>query len=137
MKQKSKPKAAKTRWQLLHQYYSYTGFYNFVWQTVIKALPYIIAIVIAVYTLNHFWDINNALIRLTEILPSYGVLSFFFVSETLLGLMGRKNVQSVVLFKSFSTIIIWRWFSIVLDGTQHYQNACSTQLPRNQNGKTA
>jgi membrane protein YqaA with SNARE-associated domain len=87
MKQKSKPKAAKTRWQLLHQYYSYTGFYNFVWQAVKKALPYIIAIVIAVYTLNHFWDINNALIRLTEILPSYGVLSFFFVSETLLGLI--------------------------------------------------
>ena len=87
MKQKSKPKAAKTRWQLLHQYYSYTGFYNFVWQAVKKALPYIIVIVIAVYTLNHFWDINNALIRLTEILPSYGVLSFFFVSETLLGLI--------------------------------------------------
>jgi membrane protein YqaA with SNARE-associated domain len=87
MKQKSKQKATKSRWQLLHQYYSYTGFYNFVWQAIKKAFPYIIAIVIAVYTINHFWDINAALIHLTEILPSYGVLSFFFVSETLLGLI--------------------------------------------------
>ncbi|MBB1489739.1 VTT domain-containing protein, partial [Oceanospirillum sp. D5] len=30
---------------------------------------------------------NDALIKLTEILPSHGVLSFFFVSETLLGLI--------------------------------------------------
>ncbi|WP_298497650.1 VTT domain-containing protein [uncultured Algibacter sp.] len=87
MKQKSKQKTAKTRLQLLHQYYSYTGFYTFVWQAVKKALPYIIGIIIAVYTVNHFFSINEALIRLTEILPSYGVLSFFFVSETLLGLV--------------------------------------------------
>ena len=87
MKKKSKQKIAKSRLQLLHQYYNYTGFYSFVWEAVKKAMPYIIAIVIAIYTLNHFFNINEALIRLTEILPSYGVLSFFFVSETLLGLI--------------------------------------------------
>jgi len=89
MKSKDKPKSkqGKNRLQLLHQYYSYTGFYTFVWQAIKKALPYIIAIVIAIYTINHFFNINAALIHLTEILPAYGVLSFFFVSETLLGLI--------------------------------------------------
>ncbi|MGB5419032.1 YqaA family protein [Algibacter sp.] len=87
MKPKNKSKTEKSRLQLLHQYYSYTGFYTFVWQAVKKALPYIIAIIIAVFTLNYFFSINEALIHLTEILPAYGVLSFFFVSETLLGLV--------------------------------------------------
>ena len=87
MKQKSKPKAAKSRWQLLHQYYNYTGFYTFVGQAVLKALPYIAVFAIGIFAMNHFFNINAALIRLTEILPSYGVLSFFFVSETLLGLI--------------------------------------------------
>lgn len=84
---KPKQKEKKTRLQLLHQYYNYTGFYKFVWEAVKKSLPYIIAIVVAIYAINHFFNINEALIRLTEILPAYGVLSFFFVSETLLGLV--------------------------------------------------
>lgn len=84
---KTKSKTNKSRIRLLHQYYSYTGFYTFVGQAVKKALPYIIAIVIAVYAINYFFDINAALVRLTEILPAFGVLSFFFVSETLLGLI--------------------------------------------------
>jgi membrane protein YqaA with SNARE-associated domain len=87
MKPKSKTKSSKSRLKLLHQYYSYTGFYSFVWQAVKNALPYIIGAIIAIYTINHFFDINAALIKLTELLPSYGVLSFFFVSETLLGLI--------------------------------------------------
>ncbi|ULC58210.1 VTT domain-containing protein [Flaviramulus sp. BrNp1-15] len=84
---KPKSKAEKSRLQLLHQYYNYTGFYKFVWNAIVKALPYVIAIVAAVYIINHFFDINKALTQLTEILPAYGVLSFFFVSETLLGLV--------------------------------------------------
>lgn len=87
MKPKSKPKTGKTRMQLLHQYYSYTGFYSFVWQSVKKALPYILVLIAAVVLVNHFFDINNSLVRLTEILPIPGVLSVFFISETLLGLI--------------------------------------------------
>ncbi|MBU2951069.1 VTT domain-containing protein [Tamlana agarivorans] len=87
MKNSSKSKSEKSRIKLLHQYYSYTGFYSFVWQAVKKALPYIIGIVILIYVINHFFDINAALTELTEILPAWGVLSFFFVSETLLGLI--------------------------------------------------
>ncbi|KAA5821375.1 short-chain dehydrogenase [Algibacter amylolyticus] len=87
MKPEPKDKTQKSRLQLLHQYYKYTGFYTFVWDAVKKSFPYIVVIVIAIYALNHFFDINEALVRLTEILPAYGVLSFFFVSETLLGLV--------------------------------------------------
>ena len=85
MKQKSK--SSKSKLQLLHQYYTYTGFYKFVWQSVKKTLPYILAAVLGIYILNYFFDINALLERLTEVLPSYGVLSFFFASETLLGLV--------------------------------------------------
>lgn len=73
--------------QLLHQYYRYTGFYTFVWQSVKKALPAIILFVAAVFAMDYFFDINASLVRLTEILPIYGVLAFFFVSEILLGLV--------------------------------------------------
>ncbi|WP_298238262.1 VTT domain-containing protein [uncultured Algibacter sp.] len=84
---KLKPKYSKSRIKLLHQYYSYTGFYAFVWNGVKKSLPYILGIVAIIYVVDHFFDINKALITLTEILPVFGVLSFFFVSETLLGLI--------------------------------------------------
>ena len=87
MKPKSKPKTGKSRWQLLHQYYNYTGFYTFVWQGVKKALPLIIGIVVAIFAIDYFFDINAWLVRLTEILPIYGVLGFFFASETVLGLI--------------------------------------------------
>ena len=87
MKPKSKSKTEKKRWKLLHQYYSYTGFYNFVWQAVKKALPFIVLVVAAIYVVNHYYDINAALVHLTETLPVYGVLGFFFVSETVLGLV--------------------------------------------------
>lgn len=84
---KNKTRTEKKRWKLLHQYYSYTGFYNFVWQAVKKAIPFIVLIVIAIYVVNHFYDINAALVHLTEVLPAYGVLAFFFASETILGLV--------------------------------------------------
>ena len=82
-----KSKSNKSRLQLLHQYYNYTGFYSFVWNAIKKAIPVILLFVIGLYIFNHFYDINNALIALTETLPIYGVLIFFFTSETLLGLI--------------------------------------------------
>ncbi|TXE11602.1 short-chain dehydrogenase [Seonamhaeicola algicola] len=88
MKPKEKSKTErKSRLQLLHQYYSYTGFYNFVGKSVLKALPYIIIAIAAIYIVNHFFNINEALVKITQILPVYGVLLFFFISETLLGLV--------------------------------------------------
>lgn len=87
MKPKPKEKTGKSRLHLLHQYYNYTGFYKFVWNAIIKSLPFILIIIAGIYIVNHFYDINLALIKLTETLPIYGVLIFFFVSETILGLV--------------------------------------------------
>jgi len=87
MNSRPKQKTQKSRLQLLHQYYSYTGFYSFVWKAVKKALPAILIIVASIILINHYFDINAYLTRLTEVLPVYGVLSFFFISETFLGLV--------------------------------------------------
>jgi membrane protein YqaA with SNARE-associated domain len=87
MKPKSKTKTEKSRLHLLHQYYNYTGFYGFVGNAILKALPIIAVIVAAIYIINHFFNINQALVHLTEILPVYGVLAFFFGSEIVLGLV--------------------------------------------------
>ena len=87
MKPKTRSKTSKSRFKLLHQYYSYTGFYSFVKNAVIKALPFIIIIVATIYVVNHYVDINKGLVHLTEVLPVYGVLLFFFGSESFLGLI--------------------------------------------------
>ncbi|WP_299554572.1 VTT domain-containing protein [Seonamhaeicola sp.] len=87
MKPKPKTKTYKSRIRLLHQYYSYTGFYSFVGKSTLKALPYIILAVGGIYVVNRFFNINDALAGITETLPVFGVLVFFFVSETLLGLV--------------------------------------------------
>lgn len=87
MKNPSKDKTSKTRLQLLHQYYNYTGFYTFVWNAVKKAIPIIIGVVLTIIIVNEFFNINEGLVYLTETLPPLGVLAFFFGSETLLGLI--------------------------------------------------
>jgi membrane protein YqaA with SNARE-associated domain len=84
MKPNPKPKSDKSRWKLLHQYYSYTGFYQFVWRAVKRALPFAVLLIAAVYVVNHYYDINAALIELTETLPVFGVLAFFLASESVL-----------------------------------------------------
>jgi membrane protein YqaA with SNARE-associated domain len=83
----SRSHSDKTRIQLLHQYYSYTGFYEFIWMAIKNAFPYVVGFVAAVITANQFVDVNATLARLTELLPVYGVLGFFFLSETILGLV--------------------------------------------------
>ena len=108
MKNSSKAKSDKSRLQLLHQYYQYTGFYQFVWNALKKALPYIVGIVLLIWGLNYFFNINKALVQLTEILPVYGILSFFFVSETLLGLIPPE------IFIAWSDKTIDPWFNLSL-----------------------
>ncbi len=124
---KPKSKIEKTRLQLLHQYYKYTGFYSFVWQSIKKALPIIILFIIGIYVVNYFFDINTALIHLTETLPVYGVFLFFFVSETLLGLIppemfiawsGKMNMPwlylSILAFLSYFGGLLSYWIGYII-----------------------
>ena len=84
--QKKKRKKSKTR--LLHQYYSYTGFYKFIGKSLRKAIIPIALFVIALILFNKYvYNINDGLERMTETFSTVGVLTVFFISETLLGLI--------------------------------------------------
>ena len=85
-KKREKTNAKKA--YLIHNYYSRTGFYMFIWESLKKAFIPLLMIVIALFLVNRYlFNINNGLEYLTEILPKTGIFSFFFVSETLLGLV--------------------------------------------------
>ncbi|MBQ4819495.1 short-chain dehydrogenase [Aquimarina sp. MMG016] len=78
----------KTRLQLLHQYYTYTGFYKFLGTSLKKALPPILLFIAGLLAINYFViNINDLLIYVTENYSDYVVFSVFFASESLLGLI--------------------------------------------------
>lgn len=87
MKEKAKSKK-KSRIRLLHQYYSYTGFYSFVWNSLKKAILPIVLFVVALWAIDHYLlDIEDMLVTITETYAPLEVLSIFFLSESLLGLV--------------------------------------------------
>jgi membrane protein YqaA with SNARE-associated domain len=71
-----------------HKYYKLTGFYTFVVNSIKKSIPPVL-VVIGIIGLIHFFVINisEALELAVDKLPDYGVLAFFYVSETVLGLI--------------------------------------------------
>ena len=78
----------KSRARLLHQYYSYTGFYSFVWKSVKKAILPIIGLIVGLVLFNEYvYNINDALTSITESFSTFGILTTFFISESFLGLI--------------------------------------------------
>lgn len=78
----------KNRLQLLHQYYSYTGFYKFLGASLKKALPPILIFIGVILAINYFViNINELLIYVTDNYADWVVFSVFFASESLLGLI--------------------------------------------------
>ena len=72
----------------LHNYYGRTGFYLFVWESLKKAFLPIIFALVGLYIFNKYvYDINEGLENLTKTFSRIGVLTTFFISETLLGLV--------------------------------------------------
>ncbi len=87
MKKDAKSKK-KSRIRLLHQYYSYTGFYSFVWKSVKKAILPIVLFVAALWAIDRWvLDIEQMLVTVTETYSPLGIISVFFASESLLGLI--------------------------------------------------
>ena len=78
----------KSRLQLVHQYYSYTGFYKFLGDALKKAIPPVLVLVAIILAIHFFViDISDILTYVVENF-SYGlVLLFFFVSESILGIV--------------------------------------------------
>jgi len=78
----------KSKLQLLHQYYSYTGFYTFLKDALKKALPPII-LVVAIIAGIHFFviDLNEVLQYVIDNYSNFSVLTLFFVSESIFGII--------------------------------------------------
>ncbi|AWH75299.1 short-chain dehydrogenase [Dokdonia sp. Dokd-P16] len=78
----------KNRLQLLHQYYVYTGFYTFLKDALKKALPPILFVVAAIVLIHYFViDLNTALQYVIDNYSNLLVLTLFFVSESILGII--------------------------------------------------
>ncbi|MDA0758072.1 MAG: VTT domain-containing protein [Bacteroidetes bacterium] len=81
-----KKKTSKIR--LLHQYFNYTGFYNFIGNSLKKTAIPVIIIIVGLYLINeHVFTIDDGLEFLTQEFSRTSVLITFFISETLLGLI--------------------------------------------------
>ena len=78
----------KSRIKLLHQYYKYTGFYSFLGGSLKKALTPLILFVAILIGIHYFViDINELLVKMTNTFPPFWVLTVFFLSESILGLI--------------------------------------------------
>lgn len=133
----------KHRIKLLHQYYSYTGFYTFVWGSIKKALPYVVLIVGSLLIVNYYFDMNAKFTHLTEILPVYGVFSTFFVSEIVLGLIppeifiawaGKTGSQwlylSILAVLSYSGGLISYWIGRTITKTPRIHRYLETKMEK-------
>ncbi|MGB0973357.1 MAG: YqaA family protein [Flavobacteriaceae bacterium] len=78
----------KSRAKLLHQYYTYTGFYTFIGNSLKKAILPVLIVVAGLVLFNKYvYNINDALQTITETFSPMGILITFFASESLLGLI--------------------------------------------------
>ena len=88
MAKKKRIKTKKERAKLLHIYYSRTGFYMFIWESLKKAFWPIAGVVVGLILFNKYvYDINEGLQNITETFSRVGILITFFISETFLGLI--------------------------------------------------
>lgn len=85
---KKRKKSKKQRAKLVHKYYTRTGFYLFVWESVKRAFLPIVGVVILLIVFNKYvYNINDGLKYFTETFSRASILSVFFISETILGLI--------------------------------------------------
>ena len=88
MPRKKKIKTKKEIAKLMHLYYSRTGFYMFIWESIKKTFIPVSCVIISLFLLNKYvFNINELLASITESLSKLGVFSLFFTSETILGLI--------------------------------------------------
>ena len=88
MSEKRKRKRKKSRFRLLHQYYSYTGFYTFVQESMKKAfLPISIFLLILWLIHEYVLNFNDLFVTITTTYNPLSILGIFFASESFLGLI--------------------------------------------------
>src|SRR5210317_870766 len=85
---KKTKRSNKRRAKLVHKYYSRTGFYLFLWESIKKAILPILGIILVIFLFNKYvYNINEGLRNFTETFSRITVISVFFISETILGLI--------------------------------------------------
>jgi membrane protein YqaA with SNARE-associated domain len=103
----------KNKWRQLHLYYTYTGFYKFIFDGIKSAFWPTLLILGALFYVHYYViDINEALIILTERYSDFAIFSVFFISESILGLLPpdifiawTKNTDSPILYLSLLAIL--------------------------------
>jgi len=103
----------KSRLKLLHQYYAYTGFYNFILTSLKKILlPLLILITVLILFNSYVYNINHGLQKIVEVFSTQYILLLFFISESILGLIPpeifiawTKKTTSPILFLSILAVL--------------------------------
>jgi len=85
---KKKQKTTTQKAKLMHSYYQRTGFYMFIWESLKKAFWPLVAVIVGLFLFNKYvYNINDGLQTMTETFSRIGLLTTFFISETILGLI--------------------------------------------------
>lgn len=103
----------KSRAQLLHQYYKYTGFYAFIWDNTKKAImPLLVIAGILVFINYRVMSITEMLLYVTQNFSKTFIFSLFFASESFLGLLPpdifiawTKTTEHPLLYLSFLAVL--------------------------------
>lgn len=103
----------KNKWRQLHLYYTYTGFYKFIFEGIKNAfLPTLLIFGALFYVHYYVININEVLIMLTERYSDFAIFSVFFISESILGLLPpdifiawTKNTDFPLLYLSLLAIL--------------------------------
>jgi len=78
----------KSKIRLLHQYYSYTGFYSFVKASLLKAIIPIVIFIGALWLVHEFViDFDDLFKSIIANYSPLSILAVFFASESILGLV--------------------------------------------------
>ncbi|PKQ63763.1 short-chain dehydrogenase [Labilibaculum filiforme] len=81
-------KNRKPKIQLLHQYYSYTGFYQFIGSSLKKvAIPFAVLVGLVLFIEYYVVDFHSLFHEITKDYSPISVFTIFFTSESLLGLI--------------------------------------------------
>ncbi|NOQ92323.1 MAG: short-chain dehydrogenase [Flavobacteriaceae bacterium] len=84
----TKTNIKKSKIKLLHQYYGYTGFYAFVGNSLKKSIIPIALFILSIFLIDRFIiDFNEVFTLLIETHSPIKILTVFFASESMLGLV--------------------------------------------------
>ena len=131
-----------TRIRVIHKYNKYTGFYSFIANSLKKAFWPALILVLAIILFDIFvLDISDLLVKMTETYSKLQILSLFFISESLLGLIppeifigwSEKTddpilTLSILAILSYSGGIVSYTIGTIIRKTKSLQKAIETKI---------